>query len=335
MKNKSVELSSEDLSELCLQLYTLMSSGIPAEECFQLMKEDADSAAQRRLYKSLEEMTGEGMPLSGAFRRTENFPDYMTEMIQTGEQTGMTEEVLRALSAYFEREAGLKKSVKNAVRFPAFMIILMGVLLIVLQTFVMPVFQNAFASAGIVLSDAAGRMMSAGEISVRCALGLLAAVLAAGLFFWFDGKTGKPGLLRKTDIMRRVSAGRFASVMALMLHSGIPMEESVRRAGAVSQCEMWEQIACKMEEGSTLSGALQETKLFSGFFLRMIRVGERSGCMEQMLEEAAGRMNQKTSEIIDGWVARIEPAAVMILAVSAGMAMLSVLLPLLGAVSGI
>ncbi|MDO4270925.1 MAG: type II secretion system F family protein [Eubacteriales bacterium] len=324
-------ISSEALAALCLQMQALTAAGISPEECFSILSEDAQDAAERALYRSLTAALEEGASLSDALSASGRFPDYMTGMVRVGERTGALESVLGALAGHFDREARLRQSVRSAVQFPLLMAVLMFALLAVLLVFVLPVFRGAFASAGLSLSATSAGLLAAGRWIVWAAGALLLLAVLLGALLWYDWKTAGLGLLRRMRLFRRAAAGRFASVMALMLHSGLPLEESLRRAGELAGCEQADDAADRIEDGGRLSDALGQTGLFSGFFLRMLRVGEHTGRTEQMMNEVAARMNEQVSDEIDEQIARIEPAIVAVLAVCAGLALLSVLLPLLGA----
>ncbi|MDY3617818.1 type II secretion system F family protein [Agathobaculum sp.] len=326
-------LPPEAAGAICLQLKELIGAGVPAEEAFAILGEDARDQRESALYDGIAGALREGSALSGALEQAEVFPAYMTGMVRIGERTGAMEDVLSALAEYFSREAALRDSVRGAVVFPLLMGGLMAVLLGVLLAFVLPVFSSVFASIGLALSPSAAWLAVAGQGVALGAAVLLACLLLIGALLWFDKRTGKLGLLRRTKLSRETSAGRFASAMALMLHSGLPLDESLRRAGELSHTASAVRAAERVMDGASLSEALAGTGLFSGFYLRMLRVGEHAGRAEQMMEEVASRMSASASAHADELIARIEPTIVTVLALAAGLVLLSVMLPLLGAMT--
>lgn len=326
-------LPPEAAGAICLQLKELIRAGVAAEEAFSILGEDARDPQDRALSAGIVQALREGAALSGALEQAEVFPAYMTGMVRVGERTGALEDVLGALTEYFNREALLRDSVRGAVVFPLLMGGLMAVLLGVLLAFVLPVFSDVFASIGLALSPSAAWLAAAGQSVALGAAVLLVLLLLAGALLWFDKRTGRLGLLRRTKLSREASAGRFASAMALMLHSGLPLDEALRRAGELSHTAAAAQAADRVMDGASMSEALADTGLFSGFYLRMLRVGEHAGRAEQMMEEVASRMSESASARADELIARIEPTIVTVLALAAGLVLLSVMLPLLGAMT--
>lgn len=332
-KGVSKTLPPEAIAALCMQLKELLGSGIAGDECFSILCEDASDADERALYQSIQEELELGGMMSDALEKKECFPAYLISMVRIGERTGTLEDVLFALSNYFDREAQLRESVRSAVVFPLMMGVLMVALLGVLLAFVLPVFSGAFTAIGLNLSPAASVLMSAGKWMAGAAGVLIGLGALAGVVVWYDRRTGKLGLVRRTKLFRQSAAGRFASAMALTLHSGLALDESLRRAGELSGSPEALCAADKLDEGTSLSEALQSTGLFTGYYLRMLRVGERAGRTEQMMEEVASRMSAAAAARTDEQIARIEPVIVSVLAVAAGLILLSVMLPLMGSVT--
>lgn len=326
-KSRALIFSPAELSALCLQLGDLLHAGISPEESFSILAEDAQREQERALFTALSEALAAGQPLSKALSDQGAFPDYMLGMLGIAECTGTMEEVCTALAAHFDREDKLEESIRSAVAFPLLMGAVMAALLIVMAVVVLPVFDGVFASMGLTLSPIASGLMHAGKWLVAFAAVVLVAGLGACTAVAAARKRGK---LQGTRLFRENGAVRFASAMALMLHSGLELEEALRRAGSLTGTPAAVQSAEKLALGATLSDALVDTGLFSGFHLRMLRVGERAGCIERTMDEVAARMAGAAETKVDERISRIEPAVIMALAAAAGLILLSIMLPLLG-----
>lgn len=330
-KSRALIFSPAELSALCLQLGDLLHAGISPEESFSILAEDAQREQERALFTALSEALAAGQPLSKALSDQGAFPDYMLGMLGIAECTGTMEEVCTALAAHFDREDKLEESIRSAVAFPLLMGAVMAALLIVMAVVVLPVFDGVFASMGLMLSPIASGLMHAGKWLVAVAAVVLVAGLGACAAVAAARKRGK---LQGTRLFRENGAVRFASAMALMLHSGLELEEALRRAGSLTgtpaAVQSADAAAEKLALGATLSDALVDTGLFSGFHLRMLRVGERAGCIERTMDEVAARMAGAAETKVDERISRIEPAVIMALAAAAGLILLSIMLPLLG-----
>lgn len=331
-------LPAEALSALCLQLYELQKAGISPEESLVILSEDTHASAERELFQRLTQRVEEGESLSNAMKQETCFPNYMISMISIGEHTGNLDTVLHALSGYYDRERILSSSIKSAVVYPAIMAIMMTALLIVLTVFVLPSFSDAFVSLGIQLSPVAQVLMLAGQIIAPIAIVAILGALIGGFVVMRRRAAGKPTPLDHLSISRQIVAGRFISALALMLRSGIDTSECFERSAALSGREEIIKAANLAilrisDEGISLTEALQSLEMLSGAHLRMLRVGERAGRFDTMLEEISNRLTGETAAKTDRLIAGIEPTIVVTLATVAGLILLSVMLPLLGVLS--
>lgn len=332
-------LNEQALSALCLQLHELLGAGISPDDSFDILRGDAENAQEKALFSAVLEALDEGLPLAQALERAGGFPTYLLRMIEVGEKTGTLDTVLRALADFYDREHFVRESVRGAVVYPAMMAVMMVAILGVLTAFVLPVFSDIFAELGLTLSPAATLLLRLGRGLAGVAGILVAVGLVVGVFLWREWQHGRLTLGRKTALARKIAVGRFASAMALMLHSGLNLDESLRLSGELTEhptvTAAVNALRAKIDAGDSLSEGLEESRLFSGYYLRMLRVGERAGRMGAMMDEVAQRLSAETGAAIDSLIARIEPTMVLVLSCGAGLILLSVMLPLLGVLSAI
>ena len=181
--NKRI-LRGSEVAGFCTQLAMVVGAGISLEEGLLILRDDAEDASTRELLSSLISHVEVGQPLHTALRESRRFPRYMVQMVEIGETSGRLEQVLYALSDYYDRNESITKSVKNAITYPAVMIVMMLLVILVLIVEVLPIFQDVFAQLGGEMGGfAQGIMAFGGTISRYSAIfiGLVAAlvVLAA------------------------------------------------------------------------------------------------------------------------------------------------------------
>ena len=178
------------------------------------------------------------------------------------------------------------------------------------------------------------------------AAGVLLAVVAG--IIWLLGRGGKKigavehvadRFKRKSRIALAVANRRFTSVLALTLHSGLELEKGMELAAElVENPAVEEKIkACgeELETGTDYYSAMKNTGLFGGFHVQMIKVGVRSGRLDQVMEEISRSCEEEADTALDNMVNRLEPTMVAVLAVAVGLILLSVMLPLVGVLSAI
>ena len=212
----------------------------------------------------------------------------------------------------------------------------------------MPIFSKVYEQLGAEMSSVAQSAIRLGGTFSGAALVLSAviAVVMAGVAA--ASKMGiRIGIADKitTEIKNRskiahaIAKRRFTSVLSLTLRSGLEFEKGLELAGELAEndriAEQVKKCEEKLELGERYYEALKETGMFSGFYIQMIKVGTRSGHLDSVMEEISNDYEEITDTAIDNMIARFEPTIVAVLAVSVGLVLLSVMLPLAGVLSAI
>lgn len=240
------------------------------------------------------------------------------------------------------------RAVKNAVTYPVMMVTMLLVVLFVLFSKVMPVFSQVYEQLGARMSPIAetairfGGWFSGGALALA---GLLALVLAG---LWLVSRRGKKFnfvyrfasyVKGKSNIALAVSNRRFTSVLALTLRSGMELEKGMDLAAELVDntkvAKKIELCSKQLQVGDSYYQAMKDTGLFSGFYVQMIKVGSRSGHLDRVMEEISHDYEEMADTAIDSMIAKFEPTVVAVLAVSVGLVLLSVMLPLIGILSAI
>ena len=303
--------SARELSAFCLQISLLLRAAIPLDEGLSVMAEDAADEEEKKILLHMSEEVELGSPFSVVLQEVGSYPSYVIKMAKLGEETGTLDQMMASLSEYYEKESILMKSIKNAVSYP-------------------------------MAATRLGGMFS----GVALAAGVLLAVVAG--IIWLLGRGGKKigavehvadRFKRKSRIALAVANRRFTSVLALTLHSGLELEKGMELAAElVENPAVEEKIkACgeELETGTDYYSAMKNTGLFGGFHVQMIKVGVRSGRLDQVMEEISRSCEEEADTALDNMVNRLEPTMVAVLAVAVGLILLSVMLPLVGVLSAI
>ncbi len=232
--------------------------------------------------------------------------------------------------------------------YPVLIATMLLVVLFVLFTKIMPVFEQVYIQLGVQLSPVSVAASRFGGIFSGIALLLFAlvalaaaaAAIASGAghaFSWVERL--KDWVKRRNKTMLAVAGRRFTSVLALTLKSGLELEKGMdlaqelvdnsKIAATIGEC------AAQLQAGTSYFEAMKQTGLFSGFHIQMIKVGTRSGRLDEVMNEISEDYEQQADASIDNMIARLEPTMVAVLAVVVGLILLSVMLPLAGVLAGI
>ena len=338
-KQSKKRLSADELSVLCRQLAMLVRAGYPAGESVAMLESGAPSEGVRQTLVKLRRALDAGESLAGAMAQTEEFPDYALAMADIGQHSGRLEQVLQALSEYYRRESQTVSALRRAVGYPALMAALVVAVFAVLVWQVLPAFQRVFEQLG---GAAGGSRLLFGPfgrgLAVALALLLMAAAAWAGLCMR-RGRTPFARLFRRSAAGRAEMRGRFSSAMALMLSSGLPIDEALARAarllrgtaaeGAAADC------AARLNGGASLAAAAERSGLLTGLQAGLLSAGVLAGAADEAMREIAEHCREESDEGMQRLMQRFETVLLVLLCAVTGGLLLSVMLPLLGVLSAI
>lgn len=342
---RMARLSADELSILCEQIALIVRSGLPLHDGVEALCDNYKSTRYAERFDRLRETVLTTGQLYGGLVAAGIFPTYMSEMAHIGEQAGELETVMAGLALYYQREAKIRRAVVNAIAYPLILLAMMGTLIAVLIGGVLPIFDGVFRSMGIDAATnpwlAAG--VGTGRVVLICAAVLIALVLLTLLVVRLD-RSGKAraAVLKAIPALRhtgdKVSASRFASVMAMMMKSGYPLDESLKLVGGVIADEdVARRVqACreKMTAGESFPDAVEQLHIFEPLHLRMIRVGAAAGQTDGVMRKLAEIYEDAADDAITHAVSVIEPTLVALMSVVIGSILLAVMLPLLSLMGG-
>jgi len=347
MKNQKL-LSNEEIASFCSQTAMILNAGITPYEGMNILLQDTKDAKGKELVEQIIEAFGRGETFNKALASTEVFPDYLLHMVELGEQSGNLDNVMESLAAYYEHEDMIADSIRSAVRYPLIMIGMMLLVIYVLLTKVLPIFNQVFIQLGSEMNGVSAGLMKFGtslnkySILILCILVLLFGLYLLG-FRTKKGKAITTNFLNNFALTKgfyeRVAAGRFASGLSMTISAGLDTYSSLDLVSVIVEHKKTEEkiAACKQSlmEGANLAEALEKSNIFSSLYSRMVAVGFRTGSIDQVMEKIAENYEKETEKKLSEIIATLEPTLVIILSLIVGLILLSVILPLMGIMSSI
>ncbi|MCI8639124.1 MAG: type II secretion system F family protein [Coprococcus sp.] len=345
---KLTPLSNRETAAFCSQMAIILKSGISSIEGVSIMLEDAKEADEKELLSGLHETLMNTGIFYEALKETGVFPDYLLYMVQIGEQTGKLDEVMESLAEYYEKEANLAQTIKNAVTYPLVMIVMMLLVVIVLITRVMPVFNQVFRQLGSEMTGISHAILSAGEFMNRYAAVFICifAALAVLIVYLIRSSHGQKLFRSFLDKFRstrsfseNIAAYRFSNGMALTLSSGLTPEECLNlTVNLIDQDSFRTKLdKCRdaVSQGDDLCDSLLANGIFTGIYARMASIASRTGMLDEVMRKIASQYEDDIDSRLSAVIATVEPTLVIILSVIVGVILLSVMLPLMGIMTGL
>ena len=345
---KIKELTHEDAAQFFQSLAFLLRGGITLADGMYLLAREETAGKADRLEKLGRELDA-GKLLSDVLEDSGGFDQYALGLIRVGEATGSLEEALDALGTFYEERVRSRQKLKSAIFYPGMVFALMLLVVGVLLTQVLPVFDGVYASLGSRLTGIGAGLLQLG-MGLKAILPalfwlLLAAAVTAVLiwkveklrlsfFGWFRRHFGDRGVLRKFN------NARFVRGLSMGLSSGLQTQEAMELAAslpadipaAVQRCEKAKAL---LEAGESLPQALEQAQILGAPACRMLTVGIRSGHEDQVLAQIALALEEEAENALDAAVSRIEPGMVLAGSVLVGAILLAVMLPLIHILSAI
>ncbi|GAB58321.1 type II secretion system F family protein [Rheinheimera nanhaiensis] len=322
-------VSLTDLIMLSRQMYSLMKAGIPIIRAIEGLALSTSSKRLQQILTELVEQLQNGRNLSQAMAAHPGvFSRLMVSIVHVGENTGRLDEAFLQLTYYFEQELETRKQIKQATRYPIFVLATLVVAMFILNLAVIPQFANMFArfNAELPWSTQALLASSAFFIAYWPAMIILLIASVFGLRHYINTEAGRPVWGRWKirfpiigSVIYRATLGRFARSFGMMLKAGVPMTSALTLvADAVDNEYLGEKIRDmrrNIERGESLLKVSQQSQMFTPLVLQMLAVGEETGAMDDMLSEVAGFYEREVAFDLKSLTAKIEPILIAIVAV--------------------
>lgn len=332
----------EDVLIFSRQMYTLNKAGVPILRAFAGLQSSTDKPAMVEVLKDVRASLDQGRDMATSLaRHPKVFGPFYVAMVRVGEMTGKLTEVFLRLAEHLEFERDTRARIKQAMRYPSFVVIAMLIAIVIINLFVLPVFAKVFAgfNAQLPLITRGLLGFSNWMITWWPALLALAAALVVGVRAYLQNPQGryhwdrrKLGLPVVGPIILKATLARFARSFALSSQAGVPLvqalavvAQTVDNAYIASRVE---QMRAGIERGESISRCAAATGVFTPVVLQMMTVGEETGELDALLFEIAEMYERDTDYAIKGLSSSIEPILLVFIGVLVLLLALGVFLPL-------
>lgn len=331
-----------DLMVFTRQFSTLLESQVALGDALSsLYKQTANPILKEAIVQMVNDIEA-GHSLSQAFERQSSiFSEFYINMVKSAEVTGRLSEVMGFLADYIEHEAALISKVRNALTYPAFVIGLFFIVLIIIVTFVLPQVAPIFKEANIQLSFFTKAMFGLGEFVAKWwwAVGIIGTMFALTIFDYLgtsEGKAVRDEAVLRVPVMgklfRKVYVARFAESARVLIRGGLTIPQAIQISshtiGNTVYQELLNRAADQVRRGRLLSQAISEMPEFPPLVAQLIAVGESTGRLEGLLEKINLFYSREVNDTVDNLVNIIQPALMVVIGVVVALLFASVLLPM-------
>lgn len=337
------KIGDKDITLFTRQLATMMKAGVPLLQAFDIVGKGHSNPAIQKLLMDIKGDIETGTSMSQAFaKHPQYFDPLFCNLVNAGEQAGILEAILDRLATYKEKIMAIKGKIKSALFYPASIIVVAFVITAIIMIFVIPAFKSLFESFGANLPAPTVIVMKMSDFFVAYWYLIFGGI---ALFFWGFFYTWKRSkkmqymmdrvLLRLPvfgSVIEKATIARWSRTLATMFAAGVPLVDALDSvAGAAGNLLFYDatkQIQGQVSTGTSLTVAMEESKMFPNMALQMAAIGEESGSLDNMLGKVADFYEQEVDDAVEALSSLMEPMIMVVLGTLIGGLVIAMYLPI-------
>lgn len=345
--NKDINLfansafSAKDVAIFARQFSILLKAGISIGGSLDILREQLENKNMAKVINTVYYDVQKGEALSTCLRNTKKFPELFVNTLEAGEAGGNVEDVMERMANYYEKNNKTTSKVKSALIYPCMVLLVTIVVTYILVTQVVPTFVSMFDQIGSELPALTKALIALSDFfnNNGIIIFIILIALIATLIYYLKTPAGQ---FRKDliflniplvkDLIQKSAISRFARTMSIMIKTGIPMinaiDLSARVVNNVVMAKSLAIVKSKVESGSNLSTPIEEMKLFPKLVISMIKIGEETGALDEMLNKCADFYDDEVETASTRITSMIEPLVIIILALVVGTVVMAIIQPM-------
>ena len=336
-------VSEKDITLFTRQLATMMKSGVPLLQSFDIVGKGHSNPAVARLLMTIKADVETGMNLKQAFEKHPlHFDALFCNLVGAGEAAGILESLLDRLATYKEKILGIKAKIKSALFYPIAIIVVAVVITAIIMIFVIPAFKEVFKSFGADLPTPTLIVMAMSDFVVANWF-ILFSTMGGSIyaFFWTWKRSVKMQMFMDRvvlkipvfgDLIRKSSIARWTRTLATMFAAGVPLVEALGSVAGASGNYVYyvatKKIQAEVSTGSSLTSSMQGTEVFPSMVIQMVMIGEEAGSLDAMLGKVADFFEQEVDDTVEALASLMEPMIMVVLGTLIGGMVIAMYLPI-------
>jgi type IV pilus assembly protein PilC len=336
-------ITDKDITLFTRQLATMMKSGVPLLQSFDIVGKGHSNAAVSRLLMEIKTEVETGSSLKQAFEKHPLYFDALfCNLIGAGEAAGILDSLLDRLATYKEKILAIKSKIKSALFYPLSIIVVAIVITAIIMIFVIPAFKQVFTNFGADLPGPTLLVMAISDFFVQYWYAIFGgAGLGLYMFFYTWKRSVKMQIFMDRVMLKlpvfghlvRISCiARWARTLSTMFAAGVPLVEALDSvAGASGNHEYFvatKKIQSEVSTGSSLTSSMQGTTVFPNMVIQMVSIGEEAGSLDAMLSKVADFFEAEVDDAVEALSSLMEPMIMVVLGTLIGGMVIAMYLPI-------
>ncbi|MCE4071791.1 MULTISPECIES: type II secretion system F family protein [Pseudomonas] len=332
-----------DIALFTRQMATMMGSGVPLLQSFDIIGEGFDNPNMRKLVEEIKQEVAAGNSLANSLRKKpQYFDDLYCNLVDAGEQSGALETLLDRVATYKEKTESLKAKIKKAMTYPIAVIVVAVIVSAILLIKVVPQFQAVFAGFGAELPAFTMFVIHISEALQTWWFVVLIAMFGFAFGFREFHKRSEKfrdaldrGMLKIPvigDILYKSAVARYARTLATTFAAGVPLVEALDSVAGAAGNVVFRNAVYRIKQdvssGTQLNFSMRTTGVFPSMAIQMAAIGEESGSLDAMLDKVASFYEEEVDNAVDNLTTLMEPLIMAVLGVLVGGLIIAMYLPI-------
>lgn len=337
------KVSDKDISIFTRQLSTMLKSGVPLLQAFDIAIKGSSKPAMARLLNDIRTDVESGSGLAAAFRKHPvQFDALYSNLVGAGEQSGALDALLDRLANYKEKILAIKSKIKGALFYPVAVVSVAFGVVAVMMLFVIPQFKSVFTSFGAELPAPTLFVMGMSDIFLAYWWAIFGVIIGSivGLNFAYKRSPQMQFTMDRLilqfpvigDILRKSAIARWTRTLSTMFAAGVPLVEALDSVGGAAGNRVYQlatkQIQNEVSTGTSLTISMQNANVFPMMVLQMVSIGEESGQLDSMLGKVADFFEREVDESVEALSQLLEPLIIVFLGTVIGGLVVAMYLPI-------
>jgi type IV pilus assembly protein PilC len=331
------------------QFSTMINSGLPLVQALDILSKQTENKALAEVTRQVVYDVESGHTVADALgKHPKAFSELYVNMVAAGEAGGILDTILMRLAVFMEKTDALIRKVKGAMIYPAVIMSVAAIAILVLLVFVIPVFENMFASVNLALPAPTRVVIGMSKFLQgywwACLLGAWLTYFLFKRYYATDnGKLNIDRTMLKLpvlgDVLRKSAVSRFTRTLGTLISSGVSildgLEITAKTAGNRVIHDAIMESRSSIAGGDTISAPLQKSAVFPPMVISMIAVGEQTGGLDEMLSKIADFYDEEVDAAVSGLLALMEPMMIVFLGVVVGGMVVAMYLPIFDMINAV
>jgi type IV pilus assembly protein PilC len=342
LRNIFHRITTKHIMTFTRQLATLIDAGLPIIRSLMILTEQVESVVfKMKIQQIAKDIEGGGTLSEALAKHPRVFDKLYVNMVRAGEIGGVLESVLNKIAEFLEKRQALKGKVKSAMMYPVVVMFLAGAIVSFILLKIIPKFTEIFQQLGAEMPWLTQQLIDASWIMAH----RTHYVIIAGVLIWvsfkqtYKTKQGKLAIDMITlklpvfgSLMQKVAIARFASTLATLITSGVPILQAIDICRETSGNEVvtraMDTVYSSVKDGETIHEPLAKCSVFPPLVVHMVAVGEETGAIDQMLNKVAEAYEREVEDTVNALTSILEPLLIVFLGVVVGLIVVALYLPL-------